>query len=413
MGRPQTSNEHASWSVQSTNGTTTPWETPAIYSLDGAMDRAFHENFDTRIQFEHVIQARLSARASYLNLLPHLSLSSVLSVFIPSVTGILGAIGDLAPFLLPTRWYQAREAALMSKSERQSLALMRMDAAAQVEGLAYALDRDRSILEQYSAFLSQAFQVRDSIQKLELANQLPEGSTDHLKAMINSMSLDMSALRLIVTQDRAVLAQAMGFFNPSAVADLTLGSEALPIDQAVPLDTQPTTRQAIARAYELVQMDYLIQISGLQKRELYFNWLDPAGDYRAALGFGLGSLVAVGRSRIHELQIKREQLAAAVAQKIAEAVGEYDQALESYRLAQEGVEIQKVRLARVISQVTPNSSLNTMDVAGIFQDSLGSAIRLRTVLTSFRVARSRIDRALLHGHYLQLPQPNRMALGLL
>lgn len=59
-------------------------------------------------------------------------------------------------------------------------------------------------------------------------------------------------------------------------------------------------------------------------------------------------------------------------------------------------------MVRVLQQVAPGSSLNTLDVESIFQDSITSSIRLETILASFRVARSLIDRSLLQGRYAGL-----------
>jgi hypothetical protein len=166
------------------------WEVPAHYTQREAMSRAFTESFDSRAIYERQIQARHAARASYLNLLPHLSMSSILSAVAPSVTGLLGAIGDLVPFLLPNRWLQAKSAAHQSQAQRQALALMRADAAAQVEGLSYALERDFQILAHYRTLMDLAVQTRDKLQRIELSGGMPEGSTDHLNATINWMSLD-------------------------------------------------------------------------------------------------------------------------------------------------------------------------------------------------------------------------------
>jgi hypothetical protein len=197
----------------------------------------------------------------------------------------------------------------------------------------------------------------------------------------------------------------MGFSNPEAILELTLDPEVLPIDVARPLDTEPLSRAALAHSYEVAQMTDLIAVAAVQKREVYFNWLDPAGDYTAALGFGLADQIAVGRSRIRELQIRREQLQAAIAQKIAGAVAQYDGALLSFPVVKEGVALSDRRMTRVLSQITPGSPLNTLDIEAVFQDTISCWIRYETILAGFRVARSLIDRSLLQGVYAQLTQP--------
>jgi len=80
------------------------------YSIDELVAAAQTRNFNTRVEFDSLIQAKLSAQESYLNLLPHINIGSGLSLigFVP--TTMLRAIGDLLPFFLPDRWFQASAA---------------------------------------------------------------------------------------------------------------------------------------------------------------------------------------------------------------------------------------------------------------------------------------------------------------
>ena len=48
---------------------------------------------------------------------------------------MLGTIGDLVPFLFPSRWFHAKEAREISVVEQNTLALLRADLMPQVEGL--------------------------------------------------------------------------------------------------------------------------------------------------------------------------------------------------------------------------------------------------------------------------------------
>lgn len=188
--------------------------TPANYTLTQAMTRAFTQSFDSRAAYERQIQARLSAKAAYLNLLPHISISSVLGVLSPSIAGLINLVGDLAPFLLPTRWLQAHEAGLMSAAEKQALALMRADSAAQVEGLAYALERDYGIVSRYRDFQALALKTRDNLQIVEAGGGMPVGSTDHLNSVLNTAALDLVDLDELTRRDKATIAQAMGLKAP-------------------------------------------------------------------------------------------------------------------------------------------------------------------------------------------------------
>ena len=100
-------------------------EIPRTYTLSEALQAALQMNFGTRIEYEHAIQARLSAKSAYLMLLPHLSSGSVLQAIGGGTIGIIQGLGDFAPFLFPSRWFQADQAAKRSLAEDDTLALMR------------------------------------------------------------------------------------------------------------------------------------------------------------------------------------------------------------------------------------------------------------------------------------------------
>jgi hypothetical protein len=375
-----------------------PVEVPQDYSLAQVVNLAFQLNFDNRIEYEHVMQAKFTAKTAYLNLIPHFSLSTMMNGATGGFIGLLGSIGDLVPFLLPTRWFQAREASLRTQAEKDALTLMRLDLGTQVEGLVYALVRDQQILDEYTALLNQGNAMRDQIVRYEADGSTPAGTVDPVDSEINSMMLDLTALKILVGLDKAAVAQAIGMHGPEAVLNMAIGEERQPFETAVILDSDPAGRTALTRSFELRQLDFLIKVSHFQKTEVYFNWLDPCGDPSTNLGLGLGSVIAGSQSRIHELEIKREQIQSNIREKVYESVSMYDGAIQAAKLVQQGVKLQHNRLIRMKGEIKPGWS-NGFDMEAVLQDYVASIIRRATVQASFRVARSKIDRFLLEGFY--------------
>lgn len=369
------------------------------FGLRELVEAALEKNFDSRIQFEHLIQAKRTARASYLNILPHLTFSSVLSAAVSGTQGLLSSVGDLAPFLFPTRWFHAKQADLKSSVERDALMIMRVDLANQIEGLSYVHDRDREILRFYEAHLGRARSVKELASALERQGKFQDGAGDDLQSLINSMLIDIVALKATLQIQRISLSQAIGAHHPNAVASLLIGEELEPLETAVALDSEATGRIAVERSFELRQMDALIKIANSQKVELYFNWLDPNGDPNAPLGFGLHDLIQVAKSKVTELKIKREQLEALVLQKTYESVAAYDGVLQAVVPIFENVSLQERRLSRVTKLIQPGSSLNPMDIVSVFQDLLAAKVRLESSRASYRIARSKLDRLQLKGYY--------------
>jgi hypothetical protein len=273
----------------------------------------------------------------------------------------------------------------------------------QAEGLSYALIRDQETLQFYQRLMTRAQEAINLILPLEKAGQIAAGTSDHLQAYINWMKLDVIGLESILLQDRYSISAALGFRNPNTVEDVEMGEEGHPIDGAVPIHLDDVIPLALNRSFELRQMDHLIKIAEYQRKEIYFSWLDPSESPETSLSFATGQKLAISRSKIDELLIKREQLQAIVVQKVTQAVNEWNTALKSYPLLQSTLEIQERRFARVLSLVKPGPELNTLDMESVLQDYLGTGIRKFVVVAGFRVAAAKLERLLLEGHYLSVP----------
>ncbi len=377
-------------------------EEPVRITLSDAIAHALKQNFDSRIQFEHTLQARLAAKTAFLNLAPHLNLANLLANFPLTVFSALAVVGDICPFLLPNRWFMAKEAGQLFQAEKYGEILMQADLAAQVEGLGYVLQRDIEIFHFTEVMAERIKDARDKIFNLENKNQFPLGSTDHLNSYSNELDLEIHSLEEIIQLDKRALAQALGHHNPDTIEEIYFEPEALPLEQAVDLDPRELGEIALQRSFELQQINALIVYSEYKKKEVYFSWLDPTTDPTIELGINLGAVVAAGNSRINELKIKREQLQSILLQKMSNAVFQYNHALEDHVLTKKGMLIQERREKRVLSLIFPNSNLNPLDVELVYQEYIRNWVEEKSAEASFRIARSNIDRMLLQGYYISL-----------
>src|ERR1017187_7497972 len=153
------------------------------FSVDELFNKSISESFDTRVEFEHVEQARLLAKNAYLRLTPHITLTSVLSIISLNAASMIGSIGDLAPFLLPNRWLLAKESSHRSNAEQYAHIAIRADAGTVVEGLAIMVLRDQEILAKLQAYSGAVTAIRDEIKFREVLGQLQTGSSDDISVI--------------------------------------------------------------------------------------------------------------------------------------------------------------------------------------------------------------------------------------
>jgi hypothetical protein len=375
------------------------FEEPRPYSQSDLIERGRTRAFSSRIEFEHLVQAKYTAKTTWLNLIPHLSINSIIGLGSISMASLLGSVGDLVPFLLPTRWFMARGATARDQAEAQALVAMKLDTMAFIQSLTLGIGRDTEVVQQLEQNLGQIRAIRDEIHDREKLGQFPLGSSDDISALVNALDQDLSALHGALAAEYTTVAQIAGFQNPKAIEsiryDLPPGMTGV---RAAP-DEQRIIVEALNLSPELRQMDFLIDASRWDSKTRTFQWLDPAGDAQGGLGVALGSYLAVGRSQVSEMRIRREQLRSALSQKVVDTLNDLQIQANSYRLAGEGVEINFKRVQRLTDQMSFGTGFDLMGLALALQDWVKDGVGQSTARYNAMAAQCRLDRILRQGPY--------------
>jgi hypothetical protein len=374
-------------------------ETPTAFSLTQAIARAQSMSFQSKIEFEHVIQARATAQASYQHLLPQLTLSTVINAVTPSVSSLLADIGDLAPFLFPSRWIQIKETTDQSRAEQDSERLMRLDMATQVQGLFYTYDCDKKSQSIYKNFETRVSAILKTVHQSEAAGHLTPGSSDTLQAAYNDLTHNDGVYDQILTQDLAAIAQALGFYSPLAVSDAQIDAELNPIESPASIDYNTVNTDAQLRSVELDQLNDLIDEAKLTKKEEYFDWLDPAANPELGLGAALHSQLIVAQSQVNELLITRDQISSGISQSALDSVTDYNQAISNYQDSQSDILLHEKRLSEVENQLSTGANVDIFDLCSVISDDLGSRLAIEQARADYRVARAETDRLRLQSYY--------------
>ena len=402
----QSTNKAYTLSVSRVGITDLPkFEKPQTYTVAQLIDRAMKQSFDTAVQFERVVQAKLKTQTAYLNLIPHLSTNAVLNIASMNLIGYLKAAGDVVPFLFPTRWLETKEAKFQSEAEFDAMILSKADAANIVEGLAYGVSRDAavvSLIEKNQKYISE---IKEQIRQREQTGLMQAGASDDVASILNSIAQGSSALQNNLKLEKIALAEGAGFYNYAAIDDI-VPVEGQSIAQIKPYDNDTInkiSKIALDRSYERRQMGALLNVARLKKKERYFQWLDPSGDRDGGLGFNLIPYIKIGTSQIQELIDKEHKLEAGIIDKVAAAALAANQALEAYGLAQAGNEIQTRRITRHLGNMESGVNFSMSDLTNALQERLKTQIELTHAQYAYYTAQSNLNRALLSGPYALLP----------
>jgi hypothetical protein len=380
----------------SKNPTNLELETPKTYTLQELVQITKKKSFTTRQALDQLKMARDNMRLHYLNLLPHLSINSALALATFSgPLSILGAIGDLVPFLLPSRWFEAKETEHLYKAQAYGAKIASEDSVQVVEGLFLAFARDQQNFDQFVQHRNHFISTIKLVQELEEAGKLPIGRSRDIESPLNLFDQMLNTLGEIVETEQAELSFAVGFHNPEAIKGLEIGTL---LDSVNPDDVKieaDSNVKVLSTSLELMQMDEVIKAAALEKKGKIFQWLDPYLDAQAGLGFGLPMNIALSKDNLKYLKGVKEQLSASLVQKIYYANKDYAGSTSNYHLAKAGVELQSQRIKTALEELMtkPNDT-----PVGQLQDSLNQLALQQTNLTASLfanlAAKSRINRLL-------------------
>lgn len=386
-----------------------PMETPRTFSMAEITDRTINHGFDSRIEFERVVQARLNAEHAMLSLLPRITANTVLSFIVFGALGPLAIIGDIAPFLFPTRWTQARQQAILADAEFAGMILMRADAAHIAEGLALTVQRDNRVIEIVERTRRMARELRPRMEVLQQMGIIDGLGFDAYLGTVNTMERAVSDARFMRRGNLSALAQAMGFFNPEAVSSVTAASLTMEGAEA-PASRDVIVEAVLRRSYELRQADALIEAGDWSEAERYFGWLDPMGNPAGALGFSLPSYIMLGQSQSRELRIRRERTQADLIRKTYEVIDIINRSLQTRQYAVQAAELMERRVANLNFALDIGSDVTPDEIAQAMYDLARTHIEIIDAEFAYHIAQAKLNRLLYAGPYSGMnPERGRLS----
>lgn len=340
--------------------------------------RAAHQSFESREEFQQLQIAKANMRLHYLNLLPHLTMNSIVAVT-TATDGIalLTSIGDLLPFLLPSRWLGSAASKHLERAEVWSYQIVREDAMNLAEGLALSVARDEELVAKLKTQREPIVAVIAQIKALEAQQKLATGRWRDVASPLNLLDEAISGLDAAVEAEKYELAAAVGM-KPGAIRSVVADPDidiqkaaSTPSDASKMVDglssEEARVQRALDSAAELEQLAELIQGAKREKHGRKYEWLDPSGDPQSGWGVALPQYVKISRGNVRELQIEIEQQKNTLTKKVVEAGADSRIALKNFALALAGIEIQTGRIETAIAEITatPNDT-----PVGELQDAL-------------------------------------------
>ncbi len=394
------------------------FEDPKSFKLSEAIEIAMARSFDSRIEYQRVIEAKEAARASYYNLVPHFYFKDLFTLASLNPASIPIYFADFIPFLIPTRWMKVTEAKDLNEAEKLTMDILRADLAYQVASVSYTYARDRISDTFYKQNFERYKLVRTHLVDLagedlgKIGTEFDE-LTFRLGPILSFVKLEENRLENALVLDKTALSMTMGFQNPLAVLDIDLEENDDSIDNAkevTPEEQNDLVQLAIERSLELRQLDYLIDNAQQQRNEFYFNWTDPDVLPYQSISVSLVPYIAKANAFIQELMVTRTKTQSAVATKAENAVFNYNYAIQTYQVAKPGIKMIETREALLYETIMNAKTQQEVHTnAGNLQWFLNVyypfKLKVNDTIAAYRIARAQIQRALFEEYYSRLQPP--------
>lgn len=379
----------------------TTLETNKILSVDELLGRAKFNNYSVSQESERVFQAQKNIGVARGNLLPKLSLKSLIGL----ATGdYLSAVETVLPFLFPGNWYKWESSKELYLAEKSSFASLRGNEMNMVEGLYYLILRDQLVLDRLKKHIVWMKQIQESINQSEKVGTVLKGTAEYFGTSISVLERDRINFEALIKIQYAQLAQA------SALSPINGISGLVPV--SVPdlstmevIDPSAFFKVAQEKSYELKSLGFLLKAAKSSQKEIYFNFFDLEGSN--GIGFGTRSQILVSKSQQEEISKKTDETRSLIELQSSMVANEYNLAIESYQLAKSNKKISEKRLNWLISRLLQgDGSIDSEDFVNelteIQYKIIGFTSDEATSTQMWLMAKAKLNRLVLKGFYSDL-----------
>ncbi|MBX9767151.1 MAG: hypothetical protein K2X47_07765 [Bdellovibrionales bacterium] len=157
-----------------------------------------------------VYQVKKGITVSRANLLPKLNFWRILSTPF-SASGLLGVVNDVAPFLIPSNWFQLRAQKELYKAQMEAYRALWANEVMTAKALYFHLVYDKSLLEQIEKNKAELKSLSSMIRSREILGGAPVGASREVEVRLLALEEDTRALKVLVEEEMSTLAFMMGF----------------------------------------------------------------------------------------------------------------------------------------------------------------------------------------------------------
>ena len=178
-----------------------PSQAPLVITLNDVVSKVSQENYTVYANALRVYQARESVKVARMNLLPRLNIWRIASAATGGVSGLLGVVEDIAPFLVPSNWFRVREQRLLYVADMEGYRALWANELMSAKMLYVHLLLDKSLLSHIEQSRQELLSIDEIVKMRELLGGAPHGASRDVEIRMLGLQEDKRSLEVLIEEE--------------------------------------------------------------------------------------------------------------------------------------------------------------------------------------------------------------------
>ena len=395
-------------------------------SIDDVVNRVSHENYRVYENALRVYQSKQNIQVARMNLLPKLNIwrltgaaaSTALGLTtgntINAATSAIDMVEDLAPFLIPSNWFQLEEAKLFYLAEGEAYRALWANELMTAKSVYLHVLLDRELLQKIIQNEKELEQLLSIVRSRELLGGVPQGVSRDIEIRKLALQEDARSLRTLLAEEEDILSFMLGLPTNTK---LLLTPVALPnVKTLQPLDYNEFEFRVSDTAPEVREFDFLIQAAAWVKKEIQFSIFGTSSMSRGAgrgvfdsvpsqtaLGFGTPASLRITSAEKEILNNQKEASQETLQRHLKLLVDTYNLDLENDNGLTRRLELTSLAKAQLYEKLRLGQEVDMIHLVDASRNQIDS--ETASLALQFRIAANsdKLRRLIFQDDYLKKP----------
>jgi len=382
--------------------------------LPVVVDKVTHSNFLLIENAFKIYQARENIQVARGNLLPKLNVWKALSIMVDPIGNFVGAIEDVAPFLVPANWFRFDQAKILLLAQREGYRALWANELMTAKALYYRTLLDQELLETVRIGIKELAHIYDVLKMYEDLGGAKPGAARDVEIRILSLKEDERSLMALLATERSSLSYILGM---PAKTELQLDPIEMPIvSEKKPLDYDDFEFRVLDTSPEARQYVHLLQVIGSIESEVRFSFLGSSTVSRGVhtggfdslplsqgAGLGTSASVRITKAEAQVLQLQKKGIEETLRRRLKLIVETYNLDLGNYASMKRRVELSEAALKQIEERIALGEVISALDVIEASRNHMQSLIAFLPVRYRILAQEDHLNRLLFNGDYRMRP----------